>query len=337
MKTTIDDVAALAGVSIKTVSRVMNNEPAVRATTREKVMKAVDELNYRPNAAARSFASKHSFTIAVLYDNPNAYYVTDIQRGLLNCLRRQNYELIIHPVSASENYDDIISSLKLGARVAGVVLTSPFSEDQALLDRLTQEGIAYVKIISSALPNDIDEHAVYVDDAAGSEQISRHLVQLGHRNIAAVMGTASHFSSIQRLEGFKRVMKQNDIEVPEASIIASEYTFDAGQEAGIQLLSRTSRPSAILAGNDELAAGVLSAARQLDLKCPDDVVIAGFENSPFSRQSWPQLTTVHQNNIYIAELAALRLLAKVSGKGDTSEPLSYTPRLIIRESTVGKV
>jgi len=337
LKTTIDDVAAHAGVSIKTVSRVMNNEPSVRESTRSKVLDAVATLKYRPNAAARSFASKHSFTVAVLYDNPNAYYVTDIQRGLLNCLRKANYELIIHPVSPSEDYDSIVSSLKTGARVAGVVLTSPFSEDHQLLQRLRAEDIQYVRVISSPLPKDHHDDTVYVDDGAGAEQISRHLVQLGHRQFAAVMGSESHFSSIQRLGGFQRVMSQNNIDVSDSAIIASEYTFDAGQKAGIELLSRATRPTAILAGNDELAAGVLSAARQLNLKCPEDIAIGGFENSPFSRQSWPQLTTVHQNNIYIAELAALRLLAKVSGKGSTSEALIYTPRLIVRESTVGKL
>ncbi|RMA78791.1 LacI family transcriptional regulator [Umboniibacter marinipuniceus] len=338
LRATIDDVAALAGVSIKTVSRVMNKEASVRETTKDRVLKAVDELNYRPNAAARSFASKHSFTIACLYQNPNAYYVTDLQTGLLNVLRKNNYELVIHPTSFEDNWQDLISSLKNQARVAGVVLTSPFSEHPEFLAALEKAQIHYVKIISAPPPSEesADLSSVFVDDFDGARQVTKHLIELGHRQIAFIKGSMDHYSTQQRYAGYLSALSEAAIPEPSSLIVSTEYTFDSGQKTALELLSRSHKPSAILAGNDEMAAGVLSAARKLSLNCPGDLAIAGFENSPFSKQSWPRLTTVHQNNIYIAELAAQRLLDIVSQSNKELPTLCYNPRIIKRESTLGE-
>lgn len=336
MKTTIDDVAQLAGVSIKTVSRVINHEPSVRSSTQEKVQKAIDSLGYTPNTAARSFASKHSFTIACLYDNPNAYYVTDIQQGLLSVLRESNFELIIHPVAEQESLEKLVQQLKSQARVAGVVLTSPFSENEALLKQLNDHDLKYVRVISAPLPAEPEANTVYVDDCAGARQVTEHLVDLGHRDIACIMGAADHYSSQERIKGYRQALNDKGIEVDNSLISTSAYTFDAGVSMTHALLKRSSVPTAILAGNDEMAVGALSAVRAAGLKCPEDIAIAGFENSPFSQQSWPPVTTAHQNNVYIAKLAARRLLNLISNRPDEKEPLSYTPRLMMRESTQAK-
>ena len=149
MKATINDVAKLSGVSIKTVSRVMNNEPSVRQLTREKVQAAVKELSYQPNLAARSLAGTKSFTIAYVYDNPNAYYIIDMQEGILSACRQQGFELLINPCdSQKENItEDIINTIK-HARVAGLVITPPFSENPEFVKRITEQDIKVVRIIS---------------------------------------------------------------------------------------------------------------------------------------------------------------------------------------------
>ena len=137
MKATINDVAKQAGVSIKTVSRVMNNEPSVRQATREKVMTAVTELNYQPNLAARNLAGTKAYSIAFVYDNPNAYYVIDMQNGILNACKQQGFELVIHPCSAkSPTILDEITTMIKHSRIAGIVLTPPFSENPEFVQHL---------------------------------------------------------------------------------------------------------------------------------------------------------------------------------------------------------
>ncbi len=127
MKVTINDVAELAGVSIKTVSRVMNNEPSVKKATFDKVTAAISQLNYQPNAAARNLASARSYSIGYIYDNPNAYYVIDMQKGLLEACRKHGYELLIHPTNAkSKDIVQEVIELVQHARLAGLVLTPPF-------------------------------------------------------------------------------------------------------------------------------------------------------------------------------------------------------------------
>jgi len=333
VKVTIDDVANDAGVSIKTVSRVMNNEPSVRDSTRERVLSSVAKLNYRPNAAARSFASKHAFTIACLYDNPNAYYVTDLHRGLLNVLQPANYELLINPAPVNVDIQDLVERLKEQSRVAGVILTSPFSENNDLLKALEGAAISYVKILSSPAGSEPQSNTVYVDDYHGSFMLTKSLIETGHRSIAFIQGNPEHRSTKERLKGYLAALDAHDISVNNDIILSTQYTFHHGEESAIELLSTTALPDAIIAGNDEMAAGVLSACRQQGLDCPKDLSIAGFEDSPFSRQSWPKLSTVHQDNIAIAELAAERLLAINNKRDEEYAALSYEPQVILRNST----
>jgi len=155
MKATITDVANLASVSIKTVSRVMNNEPSVRKDTYDKVMAAIKQLQYQPNAAARNLASSKSYSIGYVYDNPNAYYIIDMQDGLLEACRKHGYELLIHPTNAkSNNIVQEVLELVAHSRLAGLVLTPPFSEMPDIAAALDKKGIDYVRIISGSTPSD---------------------------------------------------------------------------------------------------------------------------------------------------------------------------------------
>ena len=149
MKATINDVAKQAGVSIKTVSRVMNNEPSVRQPTREKVMAVVNELNYQPNLAARNLAGTKAYTIAFIYDNPNAYYVIDMQNGILDACKKSGFELLIHPCSAkSSNLLETITNMIKHSRIAGLILTPPFSENPEFVKHLLALDVDVVRIIS---------------------------------------------------------------------------------------------------------------------------------------------------------------------------------------------
>lgn len=338
MKSTINDVAKLSGVSIKTVSRVMNNEPSVRQATREKVQTAINELNYQPNLAARSLAGSKSFTIAYVYDNPNAYYIIDMQEGILSACRQQGFELLINPCdSQQENItEEIINTIK-HARVAGLVLTPPFSERPEFVKRITELDIKVVRIMSGDVAPDDLSPCVMVNDRDAAQTITQHLIDLGHTKIAFIAGGAEHMSTIERYKGYRRALKDNNISFNKNLVIEGDYSFESGVNGAKKLMSedvsQDELPTAIFSCNDEIAAGALFAARLMNIKIPEQLSIAGFENSPFSRQTWPKLTTANQPNKQIAHDAASLLISQIRKQKMKNETSQYVPQLVVRDST----
>ena len=332
MKVTIHDVAKYAGVSIKTVSRVTNKEPSVKQATVDKVNAAIKALNYQPNQSARSLAGTKSYVIGFVYDNPNAYYVIDMQNGILSACREQGYELLIHPCNAAdEGICDKLIELVKQARLAGLVLTPPLSEDPSVLKALDSIDANYVRIIAGAKDANTGGLSVLVDDRSGAVQITEHLLSLGHRNIAFLTGEMSHQSTLERLAGYQQAMSAKGVTVPDDYIIKGKYSFESGVEGAKRLLELDNPPSAIVACNDEIAAGVLVAARLQGVDVPGELSIVGFEDSPFSRQTWPKLTTVHQPNQKIAKVATEMLIAtRQQQKGPDSNV--FVPEAVVRDS-----
>ncbi len=334
MKVTINDVAKLAGVSIKTVSRVTNNEPSVREATKTKVMKAIEELNYQPNLAARSLAGTNSYSIAYIYDNPNAYYVIDMQNGILNECKKQNFELLIHPCNAkSSGIIDEISNVITHSRVAGVVLTPPFSEMDEITDRLTELKVKFVRIFSGHNEPDTNEPCIMVNDFDAAYTLTDHLINLGHNKIAFLSGEKEHKSTSERLSGYKKALNEHDISIDKQMIIDGKYSFESGVAGAEQLLKYKQRPTAIFACNDEIAAGALFASRLKNVDIPAEMSIVGFENSPFSRQTWPKITTANQPNQSIAEQATALLIDDIRHKEREQNCQQFTPALLVRDST----
>lgn len=334
MSVTINDVAKLASVSIKTVSRVMNSESSVRDSTRDKVRAAIKQLNYQPNQAARSLASTKSYTIAFIYDNPNAYYIIDMQNGILAECRKQGYELLIHPCDSK--CDNIIADLihmVQHSRVAGLVLTPPFSEMPEIITALSHLNVNMIRIISGEQQPDDLSPCIMVNDKNAAFNVTQHLIDLGHHNIGFLNGGLEHLSSHQRLAGYKQALIDNRLEVKESFIIQGDYSFEAGVNGANQLLKQSVKPTAIFACNDEIAAGALFAAHLQNLKVPGELSIIGFENSPFSRQTWPKLTTADQPNQIIAQHATSLLIAATRKHSLPIVSNSFIPELIIRGST----
>lgn len=339
MNATINDVAKHAGVSMKTVSRVINNEPAVRKSTYDKVQASVKALNYRPNNSARSLAGTRSYTIGFIYDNPNAYYVIDMQKGILSECKSNNFELLIHPCNhKSADIEQELKNLINHSRIAGVVLTPPFSEMPVVSKMLDTMRLPYVQIISGREQNKNNDSNILVNDHRAAYSITEHLIELGHKHIGFLCGGPEHRSSIERLEGYQAALKDFNIKPRKRSVLDGEYSFNSGVEGAKKLLSRKERPTAIFASNDEMAAGALFAARLMGISIPDELSIVGFEDSPFSRQTWPKLTTAHQPNETIAQQAVTLLIAKIQGRSkkfieEQNLLQSFSPELVVREST----
>jgi len=333
MKITISEVAAKANVSIKTVSRVINDEPGVRAATKEKVRAAMEELDYRPSQAARSLASTQSFQVGFIYDNPNAYYIIDMQNGILEICHRQNFELLIHPCDArSPKIIEEVLSLVKRSNLDGLVLTPPLSENQQLIFELQKKDVKFVRVISGKGTSEHNGQCVFLNDRAASLAVTNHLIELGHRDIAFICGDAEHKSSHERFEGYQLALQQHGIKLNSDFLIDGEYSFESGVNGAKQLLTLAKRPTAIFASNDEIAAGALFACRLEGVDIPADISIVGFENSPFSRQTWPKLTTAAQPTIAIAKSATELLLKQIRNQ-PTDAIIEFNPELLVRDST----
>ncbi|HEX7816491.1 LacI family DNA-binding transcriptional regulator [Dyella sp.] len=335
---TIKDVAKRSGVSLKTVSRVINRETAVRADTREKVERAIEALGYRPNPSARGLRSTHAYAIGLVYDNPNAHYVISMQEGVLSACRERGFGLQIHPCdSSSPDLAEELCSLVKRSRLAGLVLAPPMSEQDELIATLKREDVTFVRIIAAREDPKDGSPCVYVDDRDAAYAITEHLIQLGHTRIGFLWGEEHHRSSPERFQGYSDALKDYGITLNKKYVLPGSYAFDDGFRRARKLLALKDAPTAIFGSNDEIAAGVLAAARSAGLDVPWDLSIAGFEDNPFSKQAWPALTTARQSTGDIGRHAALRLMddlqRKSNGVKDVASNEGFSPELVVRGST----
>ncbi|MEL7033631.1 MAG: LacI family DNA-binding transcriptional regulator [Pseudomonadota bacterium] len=328
---TINDIARLANVSKKTVSRVLNDHPLVRAETRANVKKIIAEQGYAPDPQARALAFRRSFLIALAYDNPSPQYVVNMQRGILDKLEGTDYQLVLHPVdrSAPDALEKMTRFVERH-RPAGVIMPPSVSEDEAFCQMFRQQSCPYVRIASRDL--DAPEHMVRTHDADGATQAARHLASLGHKRIAHVHGPKSFRSAHERLAGFRVGLSEFGLELEEALTVEAGYTFESGVRAANKLLSLANRPTAIFAGNDEMAIGIYTSARKLGLSIPHDLSIVGFDDTPMASRIAPALTTVRLPIRDMGAEAAISLLRLMKGV-EATENRSFLPEIIVREST----
>lgn len=331
-KTTIKDVAALAGVSIKTVSRVVNKEDNLRETTRDKVLKAIKKLHYTPNLSARGLAGHHSFLFAVLYDNPSANYILDIQNGVLQECRKEGFDLLIHPCEAgSKKLFEDINALVKKSRVAGLILTPPLSDMIPLQKKLQKAKISFVKIAPAN--HDSNSPSVHCDDEAAACRMTEHLLSLGHKNIAFIKGHPDHGASELRLAGYKKALKQAGLAINRKLIRQGHFDFASGVRCAKELLTLDSPPTAIFACNDDMAAGALYVAHQMKVSVPQQLSVTGFDDTPVARQIWPTLTTVKQPIERMAQAATALLIANLRKSPDQKIVQNFECTLEVRDSS----
>jgi len=334
---TINDVARLAGVSIKTVSRVMNNEPNVREETRAKVREAANLLHYRPNLLARSLAGSRSFLVGLFYDNPSSSYVTDIQKGVIDRCRESGYHVLTEPQdSLAPDLGRVISSLLATIRLDGVVLTPPLCDMASVLEAVEAAGVPYVRISPYSYPG--RSALVEMDDARAAYEMTRHLLALGHRDIGFVRGHPEHGSSHRRYDGFIQAMRETGLE-PRGGWIKQGYnSFASGVEAARALFAPgADLPTAIFANNDEMAFGVMAYAQQIGVRIPDQVSIAGFDDTPGALLIWPHLTTIRQPVTEMAYAAADILLSRADDAGDITATTRSLPFELVERESARKV
>ncbi len=327
-RATIRDVSRVAGVSIKTVSRVINNQDYVSAGTRARVQQVIDQLGFQPSFAARALAGHRSHQIAVICNNPSAWYVYEIQYGVrVRCQQSQVRMIAQLYDSATQDLSGEVMSLVDQVHPDGLVLTPPACDDPHMLDELQRRLVPIVRIQPGTRPG-FSSSACIDNEAAGCE-MTQYLLSLGHKRIAFIVGDRGYMSSENRLVGYQRALTEAGIAVREDYIRQGLFDFQSGERECDALLSLAEPPTAIFAGNDSMAAGVLVAAHRRGIRVPEQLSVAGFDDITFAESLWPALTTMRQPVRALAAAAA-ELLLNPSGQAQ-NQLIAHT--LVVRDST----
>ncbi|MFN4114688.1 MAG: LacI family DNA-binding transcriptional regulator [Sphingomonadaceae bacterium] len=323
----IRDVAARAGVAVKTVSRVLNGHPYVSKALREKVEQAMADLDYRPSVAARILSGAKSNQVALIYDNHSPYYMFQIQKGCWDVCQEQGIRLLAQPVDVADpRVGDQVRGLVSETHVDGIILSSPVTDCDPVLRALEAMDIPFVRI--SPGTNHALTSSVFMDDAQAADDMTTHLINLGHRRIGFIKGHPNHMASDDRLFGYRRALDRVGIAFEPQLVAKGEFNFESGVAAGQYFLSLNPRPTAIFAANDDMAAGVLSVAHDRGIDLPGELSVAGFDDTTLARTVWPPLTTIHQPMAELARTAAEILI----GGGDITH--RRLPHQLVERSSV---
>ena len=330
---TIKDVATRAGVSPKTVSRVMNGEQHVRPEIRDLVTRVVGELDYRPNAFARGLSSSRSFLVGLFLDDPVSGYAADLQRGAIERCRAFSHHLVIEVVRREQpDWLAQIDGTLRELRLAGAILAPPVCDWTELLALFEEHEIPIVRLAPATEPERSPQ--VRIDDRAAARGMTERLIALGHRDIAFIRGNPTHSAADRRWLGFQDATGAAGITVPVRRVLQGDFSFKSGLAAAEAILGDDEPPTAIFGSNDEMALAALVVAMRHGIGVPDQLSVVGFDDAPIARMAWPQLTTVHQPNAEMAAAAVDLLLEPQPRTGDgRCVELDYT--LIDRSSSGG--
>jgi len=331
---TIIDVAEHAGVSIKTVSRVINNVTTVKSQLRERVMRAIEKLDYHPNPSARGLGGNRSYLLALLYDISCDYYATSVLGGVIETCRAAKYEVIMRPCDYHSPLlgEEVVRSVRQ-SRADGVILTPPLSDVSAVMRLLAKHKIPFVRIAPGTRVD--DAWSVYTNDRESCKQMTEQLATLGHQRIAFIVGNPDHAAVANRHRGYLDGLDACGLKVDKSLIVQGYNSYASGVQCARKLLTLPldKRPTAIFAANDEMAAGVLTVAHSLGLSVPEELSVVGFDDAPLASQTWPALTTIRQPIPAMAAKAAELLLASLTGAPEDHSQHVLDSVLTFRQST----
>ena len=335
---TIIDVAAHAGVSVKTVSRVLTNAPNISAAMSARVRASMEALSFTPNLNARNLAGATDFVIATPIASGgfhySGYFSTVQAAASLVCEKNhfgymmQRY-IEISPDLKAEKVVDVLRQ----RRVAGALLVPPLADWQGLPALLERHGIVSASI--SPEKPDSNRISVFIDERKAAFEMASYLLDLGHRRIGFIGGPDAHGAARKRFDGYADALAARGLPVDPALIDKGTFIPPSGREAAARLLSQARRPTAIMACNDEMAAGTLQHALSLGLRIPQDLSVTGFDDGPIIEFVWPKLTTVHQPIAEMTEAATRALIETIRQRSPLREParIEFAHKLVIRDST----
>ncbi|RIA46932.1 LacI family transcriptional regulator [Hephaestia caeni] len=322
---TIHDVANEAGVSIRTVSRVLNKSPKVNRETRARIEAAIAHLEFKPSPRARGLATGRSYLIGVVHNDRNALVLDAVQRGVVAEASGRGYELVVHPAPAGADgsVEDVLDFVRR-SRVDGVVVLSPVSGVVGMGAALHKEGVPAVAI--SSVPIEGFSAILVSDERRIAAEVAHYLVDLGHRHIATINGPTVFFSASERRAGFIAALAERGLSLSGED--EGNYDFESGYAAAERLLAVEPRPTAIFAANDIMAAAVLKAAVARGISVPDMLSVVGFDGSMIAEMLTPALTTVNRPLGEMAQKTTRCLLDLIEG---VTEPADLGAVLTIVE------
>jgi LacI family transcriptional regulator len=329
MRATIRDVAREAGVSVATVSRVFNDSGPVNETTRRRIQDVARRLRYAPDSAARSLITRRTHTLGVLLPDLYGEFFSEVIRGIDQTAQASGYHLL---VSSSHNErDEIEAALRtMRGRVDGLIVMTPDVDAQALVMNLPE---SHPVVLLNCSVDGAGWDTINVDNEGGARAMTRHLVELGHRDIAFVSGPARNVDAAERLHGFRVAMAEAGLAARTEFELPGEFTEASGYAAAHRALALAPRPSALFCANDSMAIGALSGLRDAGLRVPDEIAVVGFDDIPIARYMSPPLTTVH---VAIGELGARAMRVLLDGVARKSQHVrrqeTLPTTLVVRRS-----
>lgn len=326
---TIKEVARQAGVSIATVSRVLNDSGPVREETRHKIRSVTARLGYMPNSAAQSLKTRKTQTLGVLLPDLYGEFFSEVIRGIDQKAQQNGYHLL---VSGSHNdRGEIEAALRaMRGRVDGLVVMSPAIEARSLTGNLPP---ALPVVLLNCQTDGGQYDSVNIDNYGGAHAMTRHLLGLGHRRIAFIRGAEGNFDAEERLRGFRAAVREEDGGEESTLEIAGDFTESAGYRAATEIVAMSSRPTAVFAANDSMAIGALSGLRDAAVRVPEDVGLVGFDDIPISRYVSPPLSSVRVAISDLGARAVERLLGALSdGDAHAPEQQVLSTTLVVRRS-----
>lgn len=327
---TVKDVARIAGVSTATVSRALSSPDKVTEATRKKVEQAAEQAGYAPNGMARSLRRNEAKTLVAVLPNLSNSFFTEIINGIEAFAHNRGYKLLVgdagHDDSRAQGYFDLVSS----KQADGVICLTSAIPPNLLLD--AQGTPRFPLVMACEYYRDTVIPTVNIDNAYSARKAVEYLILMGHHKIATITGEHSNPLCQARLSGYQSALTHYKIKVPGYWVLEGEFTFNSGYNLGRQLLSSTDPPSAVFCQSDEMAIGLLRAAREMKVKVPENLSVIGFDNIEFAEYADPMLTTVHQPRRLIGETAVKLLLDILAGKKPNPE-MTLPTQLIVRDSS----
>jgi len=329
MSITLTELAKKAGVSIATVSRALNDsDHPMSEVTRSRILALAQELGYQPNQIARSLRTSATKTIGILVENISSPFTSPIIRGIQDMLRTEGYLSLIANTDLDEKIE--MESLRVlnNRQIDGVIFVATWHHDTTILEEMTQKPYVFVHRHFNSYSN----NSVLADDKEGARKAVNHLANLGHRRIAYISGPSDWDASIFRLQGYREVLTQRGLPYVEQLVIESSWEVEDGYHSVQQLLSLPEPPSAVFAGNDALAVGIIQGAQDLGLRVPSDLAVVGYDDREFCSFFRPSITSVYLPSYEMGQKSAEMLIKLIDQEIGHFQPIEIQGNLVIRES-----
>jgi LacI family transcriptional regulator len=324
------DVAQRAGLSVSTVSHVINNTRAVSDTSRQRVMQAMEELDYRPNAVARSLRRRKSNSIGMIVPDSANPFFAEIARAIEDASFTENYSVILCNSEGDLEKQQSYTNILIENRVAGILFVAAGVSTE-LVNDLWRRQVPLVVVDREVPGAEVD--TVLTNHVQGGRLATQHLIDLGHRRIACITGNSQVSPSFERVDGYREALEENGLIYDERLVLKGDFQYESGYKATQQMLQMAVRPTAIFACNDLMAVGCMSAAIELGLRVPDDISVVGFDNVRLASFTNPLLTTVAQPKYEIGRLATEMLLARIANPEAKPRFVRLSTDLRLRNST----